>query len=218
MRRVMSDLEAFIRANTRLLPVPFVGEIVLYQAAQSLEIWQKTEDDLQREGLPPPFWAFAWAGGQALARHILDNPQLVRGKTVLDLGSGSGLAAIAAALAGAADVLAADIDPFAAAAIEVNAQANNVTVRATIRDFLAEGLPQRDVVLVGDLFYERQLAERTLTHLEDAAQRGGRIRIGDPGRTYFPADRFHAVATYNIPVSVELEDREIKPTSVWSPR
>jgi predicted nicotinamide N-methyase len=206
----------FIRANTRLLPVPLVPEIRLHLAEESLPIWQKTEEELGEMNVPPPYWAFAWAGGQALARYLLDNPQLVAGRRVLDLGAGSGLAAIAAMRAGAAHVLAADIDAFALSAIALNVAANNVDVETTAEDLLAAA-PRGpfDVVLVGDLFYERPLAERVLAFVVAARARGSEILIGDPRRSYFPVDRFEKLAEYTVPVTRELEDAEIKRTYVW---
>jgi predicted nicotinamide N-methyase len=209
------DGTSFIRANTKLLAVPLVPEIRLYLAEESLPIWRKTEEELGEMNVPPPYWAFAWAGGQALARYILDNPTTVAAAHVLDLGSGSGLTAIAAMRAGAAHVLAADIDALALAAIALNAAANAVAVEATREDLLA-GAPDRfDVVLVGDLFYERTLAERALAFIEAASANGAEILVGDPRRSYFPEDRFRAAAEYAVPVTRELEDAEIKRTAVW---
>jgi predicted nicotinamide N-methyase len=206
---------AFIRSNTRLLAPPLVPEIVLHLAEESLPIWQKTEDALGAMNVPPPYWAFAWAGGQALARYLLDHAGLIAGGDVLDLGAGSGLAGIAAARAGARSVLAADIDRVALAAIALNAAANGVTVAATADDLLAAPPGRYDVILVGDLFYERTLAERALAFITAAAAAGARVLIGDPERTYFPRGRFAKVAEYLVPVTRELEDAEIKRTSVW---
>jgi predicted nicotinamide N-methyase len=205
----------FIKANTRLLPVPLVPEVQLHLAEESLAIWRQTEEELGCMNVPPPWWAFAWAGGQALARYVLDNPALVAGLGVLDLGAGSGLAGIAAAKAGAARVLAADTDPFAMAAIALNAAANQVPLEATADDLLAAPAPQLDVVLVGDLFYERPLAERVLVFLEGARSRGATVLVGDPRRSYFPKERFQPVAEYTVPVTRDLEDMEIKHTAVW---
>jgi predicted nicotinamide N-methyase len=206
----------FIAANTRLLPVPLVPEIRLHLAAESLAIWRQTEEELGRMNVPPPWWAFAWAGGQALARYVLDNPALVAGRSVLDLGAGSGLAGIAAMQAGAAHVLAADTDPFAQAAIPLNAAVNGVAIAATDRDLLlVPGTPRFDLVLVGDLFYERTLAERVLAFLEAARGAGAAVLVGDPRRSYFPKDRFVPVAEYCVPVTRDLEDMEIKHTCVW---
>ncbi len=206
----------FIRANTRLLPVPLVPEIVLHLAHEAVPLWQKTEDELGEMGLPPPFWAFAWAGGQALSRYVLDNGSIVKGRSVLDLASGSGLVAIAAARAGATDVLAADIDGYALTAIGLNAEANAVSIRATSADLLQSDPPACDVVLVGDLFYERDLATRLLEWLHHARDAGADVLIGDPGRSYLPTKALVARATYEVPVTRDLEDSEIKNTSVWA--
>jgi predicted nicotinamide N-methyase len=205
----------FIAANTTLLPAPLVPEVRLHLAEESLPIWQRTEEELGRINVPPPWWAFAWAGGQALARHLLDCPALVAGRSVLDLGAGSGLAGIAAMKAGAARVLAADTDPFALAAIALNARANAVALEATDRDLLAAEPGPFEVVLVGDLFYERPLAERVLRFLEAARDRGATVLVGDPRRSYFPRDRFVEVVEYSVPVTRDLEDMEIKRTTVW---
>src|ERR1041385_4317884 len=215
---MIADRKAFIRANTRLKPVPLVREISLYVAEESVPIWQKTEEELNEIGLPPPYWAFAWAGGQALARYVLDNPQTVAGKRVLDLAAGSGLVGIAAAKAGAAPVTAIDIDDFADAAIALNGEANGVYVDVTILDILDHrppAAPRHDVILVGDLFYERDTAARALAFLERHAAIGTRVLIGDPGRTYLPKERLTRSAEYSVPVTRELEDLEIKRTVVW---
>lgn len=209
------DADTFIRENTALHSPPLVPELVLHLATESLPIWRRTEDELGEAGVPPPYWAFAWAGGQALARYVLDNPELVAGRTVLDFGAGSGLVAIAAAKAGARSVLALDIDALANAATKLNAAANGVCVSVSSRDVLEEGLPEADTLLVGDLFYERDLAESVLELIEDAAIRGVDVLVGDPRRSYFPAERFAQVAVYEVPVTRELEDAEIKHTAVW---
>lgn len=206
---------AFIRANTEVLPVPLVREIRLHLAHEALPIWQKTEEELGEMGLPPPFWAFAWAGGQALARFVLDNPATVHGKRIIDLASGSGLVAIAAMKAGAASVLAADIDRFSAEAILINAVINAVAVEATADDLLLEPAPAADVILVGDLFYEKGLAARCLTWLQAARAKGADVLIGDPGRSYLPRSELLRIADYAVPVTRELEDAEIKKTAVW---
>jgi predicted nicotinamide N-methyase len=213
--RTNAERRAFIAANTGVLTPPLVPEIRLHLAEESLPIWRKTEDELGEMNVPPPYWAFAWAGGQALARYLLDNPKLTSGRRVLDLGSGSGLTAIAAALAGARSALAADIDTLALAAVALNAELNGVHVETTATDLLAEPLPVADVVLVGDLFYERTLAERVLARIEAAAEAGALVLIGDPQRSYFPRDRFTRLADYRVPVTRELEDAEIKQTAVW---
>jgi predicted nicotinamide N-methyase len=165
--------------------------------------------------VPPPYWAFAWAGGQALARFLLDTPHLVAGRRILDLGAGSGIASIAAMKAGAAHAIASDIDALALTAIGLNAEANAVQVETTAADLLGGAPDALDVVLVGDLFYERALAERVLAFVEAARQRGAEILVGDPRRSYFPGDRFRQVALYSVPVTRELEDAEIKRSAVW---
>jgi predicted nicotinamide N-methyase len=205
----------FILANTKLLPVPLVPEIKLHLAEESLPIWQKTEEELEARNIPPPYWAFAWAGGMALARYILDHASVVAGRHVLDLGSGSGLAAIAAAKAGAGAVQAAEIDAFAIAAITLNAETNGVSVMTIERDLLADAQASAEVLLVGDLFYERELAERTLAYCEQARAHQALVLVGDPQRSYFPRDRFEPLAEYAVPVTRELEDAEIKRTAVW---
>ena len=215
---MIPDRRAFIRANTRLKPVPLVREISLYVADESVPLWLKTEEELNEAGLPPPYWAFAWAGGQALARYVLDNASDVAGKRVLDLASGSGLVAIAAAKAGAAPVVAADIDGFAEAAISLNGEANGVYVDVVVHDLLdsaASATPRYDVILVGDLFYERDTAARAVVFLDRHAAAGARVLIGDPGRTYLPKERLTRLAEYSVPVTRELEDLEIKRTAVW---
>jgi predicted nicotinamide N-methyase len=215
---MIGDRKAFIRTNTRLKPVPHVPEIALYVADESVPIWLKTEEELDAIGLPPPYWAFAWAGGQALARYVLDNPPAVAGKRVLDLASGSGLVAIAAAKAGAAPVIAADIDAFTESAVALNAEANDVYIEVLVQDLLdqpAQDAPRYDVILVGDLFYERDTAARALAFLDRHAAAGTRVLIGDPGRAYLPKDRLRRLAEYSVPVTRELEDLEIKRTTVW---
>lgn len=206
---------AFIQENTKLISPPLVPEIRLHLAEESLPIWQKTEEELGAMNLPPPFWAFAWAGGQALARYVLDHSEICKGAAVVDLGSGSGLTAIAAAKSGARDVLAADIDFFSGAASRLNASANGVNLRLTDVDLLAGPPGTADVILIGDLFYERGLAERVLAYIDAALLDGATVLIGDPQRSYFPRGRFEMVAEYHVPVTRELEDAEIKKTAVW---
>jgi predicted nicotinamide N-methyase len=214
-RSRMIDRSGFILANTRLLTPPLVPEIRLHLAEESLPIWRKTEEELGEMGLPPPYWAFAWAGGQALARYLLDHADEVRGRTIIDIGAGSGLSAIAAAIAGARHVMASDIDEIAVAAVGLNATANGVSISATSSDWLTGPPPPGDVVLVGDLFYERPLAERVLAFVRAAAAQGSRVLVGDPRRNYFPTGEFEAVAQYDVPVTRELEDAEIKRAAVW---
>ncbi|MFC7052324.1 class I SAM-dependent methyltransferase [Hansschlegelia quercus] len=211
----LSDPAEFVRANTRLRPVPHAPEIALHVADEAVPLWSKTEEELERDDLPPPFWAFAWAGGQALARYLMDAPETVRGRRVLDVGSGSGLVAIAAMKAGASSVLAVDIDPFALAAIEANAAANGVAISTSGEDPIGRSFPKAEIVTVGDLFYERDLAQRLLAWLDGFAARGVPVLIGDPGRSYLPKDRLAPLADYAVPVTRELEDSDIKRTTVW---
>jgi predicted nicotinamide N-methyase len=207
----------FILENTKLLTPPLVPEIKLHIAEESLPIWRKTEEQLGGFNVPPPYWAFAWAGGQALARYVLDHPSITRGKHVLDLGSGSGMSAIAAMKAGATSAVAADIDAVALEAVALNARANDVAVTLQADDLLQASPQKCDVLLVGDLFYERSLAERVLVFVEAAVGMGADVLVGDPQRNYFPKDRFAMVAQYQVPVTRELEDTEIRRTAVWRP-
>jgi len=211
---VKTDPESFIRANTALAAPPHVPEIRLYLADEAHELWLKTEDELDALGLPPPFWAFAWAGGQGLARHILDNPELVAGRTVLDFATGSGLVAIAARLAGAGEVTAADIDPWSAIAARLNAEQNKVVLDIRQTDLVGtdEGW---DVVLAGDVFYDRAMADLVWPWLTTLARRGACVLVGDPGRAYCPSQNMELLATYMVPVTRALEDSEIKRTSVF---
>jgi predicted nicotinamide N-methyase len=212
-----SDRAAFIRANTRLRPVPLVPEILLYLADETVPIWTKTEEELGEMGLSPPFWAFAWAGGQALARYLLDHPKSIAGKAVLDLAAGSGLVGIAAAMAGARTVMSSDIDAFACAAVRVNADANRVHLSVCDTDLLAAISSQRwDVIAAGDIFYERETAERAFTFLSRHAALGATVLVGDPGRSFLPKDKLTKIADYSVPVTRELEDMEIKRTAVWT--
>ncbi|MBI3701458.1 MAG: methyltransferase [Afipia sp.] len=214
---VITDKDAFIRANTRSRPVPLVPEISIFVADEAVPLWHKTEEELGEEGLPPPFWAFAWAGGQALARHIIDNPHLVRGKSILDLASGSGLVGIAAMKAGAARVDVTDIDDFALAAAQLNAGHNNVAITTLATDLLSEASgKQWDAILAGDIFYERDTAARAFDFLNRHALQGATILIGDPGRSYLPREKLRKIADYSVPVTRELEDAEIKKTAVWT--
>ena len=210
------DADAFIRANTRLLPVAHAPELVIHVADEATELWQKTEDELAEIGLPPPFWAFAWAGGQALARYLLDNPEVVAGRRVLDFASGSGLVAIAAAKSGAASVLASDLDPFAIAAIPLNAAANGVAglITATAADLIGT-VPDVDLVLAADIFYERDLAAAVGDWLGRLHAAGTTVLLGDPGRSYLPRARLEAITSYAVPVTRALEDAEIKQSHVW---
>ena len=205
----------FILANTGLQTPPHVPEINLHLADEAHDLWHKTEEELAIIGLPPPFWAFAWAGGQGVARYILDHPEAVTGKTVLDFASGSGLVAIAAMKAGAKSVKASDIDPFALPAIEINAAANSVTITPTLTDLIDQDHGW-EVVLAGDVFYEKPLADRLIPWFSKLAERGASIIVGDPGRSYLPKDRLEQLAVYTVPVTRALEDAEVKRTTVWT--
>ncbi len=210
------DAGAFVRANTRALPVPHVPEITLRVADEATALWQKTEEELGAIGLPPPFWAFAWAGGQGLARYILDHPALVAGRCVIDLASGSGLVAIAAARAGARRVVAVDVDPFAKVAADINAALNGVAVEAVIADLADIDAEGADVILAGDIFYDRDIAAECFERLRQERAAGRLVLVGDPGRVYFPKHGLTLLAEYRVPVTRSLEDSEIKRTTVWS--
>src|SRR5271156_2563496 len=206
--------DQFVRSNTVLTASSLVPEIRLHLATEILPLWNKTEDQIEKSGLPPPYWAFAWAGGQALARYVLDHPETVHRRRVLDFGSGSGLVAIAAAKAGASSVLAADIDTFAIAAITLNARANDVEIDMREKDILEHDCLW-DTVLVGDMCYERPLAERLLAWLSAAVGDGKHVFLGDPGRNYFPKSGVEKLASYNVETSRELEDRDVRATAVY---
>ena len=201
-----------VGSATARQPVPLVGEISLLSAVPSLELWELW----QRTGREdPPFWAYPWAGGQALARHLLDNPGIVAGRRVLDVASGSGLVALAAARAGAASVVAGDIDPHAVAAIAINASANGVAVEARAFDLAADGPGDAEVVLAGDVFYQRQLAELALRFLRAAAGAGADVLVADPGRAFVPAASLTALARYQVPVLTAIEDAPVKSVTVY---
>ena len=210
------DRTAFVLRHTRLQPPPHTPELRLHLASEIEPIWRQTEAELQRYGLDPPYWAFAWAGGQALARYLLDHPQEAAGKRVLDFATGSGLVGIAAAKAGAAEVLAADIDPFCAAAVALNAEANGVSVRFTAQDLLAEAAPDVDLICAGDVCYQWPLADDVRRWLQEAAGRGMRVLVGDPGRAYLPREGLELLAHYEVETTRELEDREVRRTGVFA--
>ena len=204
----------FILDNTALMAPQHVPEIPLHLADEAHDLWRRTEDELAEIGLPPPFWAFAWAGGQGLARYILDNPSDVRGKRVLDFASGSGLVAIAAVKAGAAQVTAADIDPFCATAIRLNAEANGVAMEFHGSDSIGTDAGW-DVVLAGDVFYDKPLADRLMPWFAALKARGADILVGDPGRSYMPKAGLEPLAVYEVAVTRALEDSLVKRTTVW---
>lgn len=206
----------FILRNTHLQRPVQTPELQLYLADEITPIWLMTERELGKLGVAPPFWAFAWVGGLAIARHLLDHPEEVAGRRVLDFAAGSGLCAIAAMKAGAAYTLAADIDVFCEAAISANAHANGVNVAFTGRDLLDADPPETDLILAGDVCYEKSMAGRVLAWLQAAHARGIRVLIGDPGRTYFPRDGLIRLAEYEVETTRELEDLEVKRAGVFT--
>ncbi len=206
--------ERFILDNTALSAPPHVPEIFLRLADEAHDLWRRTEEELAEIGLPPPFWAFAWAGGQGRARFVLDHPETVRGRRVLDFASGSGLVAIAAARSGAARVIAADIDPFCEAAIRLNAEANDVSAEFLGADCIGSD-GGWEVILAGDVFYEKSFADRLVPWFTALKARGAEILVGDPGRAYLPKTRLERLAVYEVPVTRVLEDAEVKRTTVW---
>ena len=209
------DPAVFVRRNAAITVPPLVPEIRLYLATEITPIWQATEETLTRSALPPPYWAFAWAGGQALARYLLDHPAVVAGRSMLDFGAGSGLVAIAAAKAGAASALAAEIDHFAAAAITANAGLNDVDIAVWTDDLLGTVNPRWDVVTAGDVCYERPMADRVTGWLRRMAAGGALVLLGDPGRAYLPGEGLVEHARYVVPTSREVEDRETRETVIW---
>jgi predicted nicotinamide N-methyase len=217
LNRVQAGVEHLIAvcAATTLSPTPLLPEVDLYVAEDTYSVWEMTTH-ADTAGEPPvPFWSFPWPGGQALARYLLDQPELVAGRRVLDLAAGSGLVGIAAALAGAAQVTAIDVDPFAAAAQTMNARANEVALEVVLADVLDDETPDYDVVLAGDVCYERELTERMLGYLRRARANGADVLLGDPGRTYLPRTGLTEVAAYDVPTTLALEDAVTKRTTVW---
>jgi predicted nicotinamide N-methyase len=208
------DPALFIRRNTAIATPPLVPEIRLHLATEVTPIWQATEDTLARDALPPPYWAFAWAGGQALARYLLDHPETVAGREMLDFGAGSGLVAIAAARAGAARVVAAEIDHFAAEAIAINAALNGVAVEVVTADLLDDRRFWK-LVTAGDICYEQPMAERAMRWLRRLAGRGSLVLLGDPGRAHVPGIGLCELARYDVPTSQDLEGRERCDGFVW---
>ncbi|KAK0360901.1 hypothetical protein LTR94_025536 [Friedmanniomyces endolithicus] len=212
----IAEPRAFIRANTQLQAVPHAPEIRLWLADEVTPLWRLTQEELGEMGLPPPFWAFAWAGGQALSRYVLDHPQEVSGQRVLDFAAGSGLVGVAAMKAGAASVVCADIDPFCEAAVQLNAEDNQVELTFCGQDLLRSPPEDFDVICAGDICYEKPMAEAVLNWLSQARAKGARVLIGDPGRTYFPKSGLEFLAEYSVPTSRELEDLAIKRSCVWA--
>lgn len=214
--------KAFIRANTEILSPPHVRELRLHLASEAFGLWHRTEEELEQIGLPPPYWAFAWAGGQALARHLLDNPALCRGRTVIDIGTGSGIAAIAAAKSGAGRVVACDIDAFSIVAAQMNAALNGAGIETRFIDpdaspglLLAE-CDGATVILLADVFYEQALAGIMRGFALGATRAGHAVLVGDPSRAYLPRDgTLEEVACYEVPVTRALEDAEIRRSRVF---
>jgi predicted nicotinamide N-methyase len=202
----------FVRAHTHLRPPFAVPEVQLHVADDVVALWEAMETEGGGAGEAPPFWAAAWPGGQALARYVLDSPEVVAGRRVLDLGSGSGLVAVAALLAGAASVVASDVDPFSHAAIALNAEANGVRGIEVVGDVLDDGPPDVDVVVAGDVCYDREMTERVLPWLWAAWTGGRTVLLGDPGRKYLPGEGLVAVAEYDVP---EVDDGQSRRTTVW---
>ena len=217
MARLPVDPEGFIRTNTALETPVMVPEFRLWLATEYVPIWQATEAWMEIQNIDPPYWAFCWPGGQAIARYLLDNPELVRGKRVIDFASGSGVSAMAAARAGAASVVANDIDALSLVAARLNAEANGIVLETSDEDWLAgaEGAPETDVVIAGDVCYEREMSVRALAWLRGHANRGRLVLLGDPGRNYFSAQGLEERARYEIPTSLQLENRGMRETVVW---
>ena len=217
MPRLPADPQGFIRANTALEAPAMVPEFKLWLASEYVPIWQATEAWLEEQNIDPPYWAFCWPGGQAVARYLLDNPQLVAGKRVIDFAAGSGVSSMAAAKAGAATVLANDIDELSLIAARLNAEANGLAVDTSSADWLvgADGDPEADVVIAGDVCYEREMSVRALAWLRGHAARGRLVLLGDPGRNYFSAQGLEECARYEIPTSLQLENRGMRETVVW---
>lgn len=209
------DRSAFVIANTELVRPKLLPELQLHLVTELTPLWHATAEVLERTELPPPFWAFAWAGGQGLARHVLDHPELVRGKRVMDFATGAGLVGIAAALAGATYVEGTEIDPFAVAAAHLNAKANNVAMTVHQRDVVGDALDGFDVLLAGDVFYERDMAEASMRWFVERAKAGLIVLVGDPVRYYSQSRGVDLVATYHVPTSREIEDSDLRESRVF---
>lgn len=209
---------AFVLQQTRLQPVPTLGRLRLHLADDVISLWRATQLASNDPEAPLPYWAFAWAGGIAIARYLREHPETVTGRRVVDFASGSGLCAIAAMRAGAADVTAIDIDPLAAAAIELNARANGVRVSVLRRDVLETEPPDADIILAGDCWYEPSLAARVMPWLRAAESRGIDVLVGDPGRRYLPTAELTKLASYDVRTTTELEDLDLKRGTVYALR
>lgn len=217
MVRAPEDPAGFIRTYTALGTPAMVPELKLWLAAEYLPIWQATEDWLEKQNVDPPYWAFCWPGGQAVARYLLAHADMVRGKRVIDFAAGCGIATLAAARCGALSVIGNEIDPVAIAAMRLNAEANDLTIETSDSDWLQgpPGSPEADVVIAGDVCYEREMTLRAMDWLRGHAAKGRLVLLGDPGRNYFTADRLEELARYDIPTSLQLENRGLRETTVW---
>jgi predicted nicotinamide N-methyase len=217
MARLPIDPEGFIRTNTALERPAMVPEFRLWLATEYVPIWQATEAWLEQQNVDPPYWAFCWPGGQAIARYLLDNPDQVNGKRVIDFAAGSGVSAMAAVRAGAASVVANDIDALSLVAARLNAEANGLAITISADDWLAgpAGAPEADVVIAGDVCYEREMSAQALEWLRSHARQGRLVLLGDPGRNYFSAQGLEERARYDIPTSLQLENRGMRETVVW---
>ena len=217
MARLPADPEGFIARNTALETPAMVPEFRLWLATEYVPIWQATEAWLEEQNVDPPYWAFCWPGGQAVARYLLDHPTLVEGKRVIDFAAGSGISSMAAARAGAASVIANDIDELSLVAARLNATANGLVLETNSEDWLAGsgGAPDADVVIAGDVCYEREMSVRALAWLRSHAAEGRLVLLGDPGRNYFSAQGLEELARYEIPTSLQLENRGMRETVVW---
>jgi predicted nicotinamide N-methyase len=214
LAHAIDETTEFIARHTRLHHAPLVPELRLRLADEVMPLWEETEATLGEKGVAPPYWAFAWAGGQALARYVLDERAIVSGRTVLDFAAGCGIAGIAAARAGALSVLCADIDPFAAAACALNGTLNQVAVHTLTDDLIGSDLVP-EIVLAGDVCYEQKLASRVIAWLKSLAGHGALVLIGDPGRAYLPKSGLMPLAEYDVSVSRDIEDREVRHTGVY---
>lgn len=217
MPRLPADPEGFIARNTALETPAMVPEFKLWLATEYVPIWQATEAWLEAQNVDPPYWAFCWPGGQAVARYLLDHPTLVEGRRVIDFAAGSGVSSMAAARAGAASVVANDIDALSLVAARLNATANGLVLETSSEDWLAglDGAPDADVVIAGDVCYEREMSVRALAWLRSHAAKGRTVLLGDPGRNYFSAQGLEELARYEIPTSLQLENRGMRETVVW---
>jgi predicted nicotinamide N-methyase len=215
MRLGAANETEFVERNTKLAQAELVPELTLRLGNMVIPLWELVESEFEAKGLAPPYWAYAWPGGQALARYILDRPELVRGRTVLDFASGCGIAGIAAARAGALSVLCADIDPLAQAACRMNGLINKISVHTTTDDLIGDDDLVPDVVLAGDIYYDRPLSIRVTRWLEAISAQGALVLVGDPGRNYLPRAGLAELSDYDIPTTRDLEVSDVKQTRVY---